>query len=496
MFSISIPHFGTKCSFLRASLRPEHHYTCVTAKGIGVCGLNFLAVYADKIPVWCAPVEARCWSDTTTRHGNVWLFPLYGIALCEVRRPEVACMYTAPPPTALVINDDASQLHLMAALLEKDGLRVISCQSAEAALSVLDARGTVDVIVTDLHMPGIDGWRLCRLLRSPQYTALNTVPVLVVSATFSGTDAEQVTADLGANAFLPVPYDAGILRQNIRHLLAGRTPPASMRVVIVEPSPLQSATLRCTFEAHGYTVTSAATGVAGRDLLHAQVPEIAILDYYLPDMTGDQLLREFAYPGSSMVALVMSTDPSPELALHCMRLGADGFVHRPFEPEYLLDLCAKGRRSRALLRVENLLEERTQKLRESEAKFRLLFDNIPDMVLVHDAQGRLLYVNDVSAQQLAWPTAELIGRHLSDIVAPHCVASTIPQAHSGHTSRTGPSTMVYVTRTGQALEAEVNTCPIEFEGHAAVLAVAITLVLIPIAPAGVPLVCSSLFPRA
>src|ERR1051326_1145086 len=83
-------------------------------------------------------------------------------------------MYTAPLPTALVINDDPSQLHLMVGLLEKDGLRVVHCQSAEGALDILDECGTVDVIITDLHMPGIDGWRLCQLLRSPQYAALNT----------------------------------------------------------------------------------------------------------------------------------------------------------------------------------------------------------------------------------------------------------------------------------------------------------------------------------
>src|SRR5262247_1596446 len=156
-------------------------------------------------------------------------------------------MYTVSLPTALVINDDPSQLHLMVGLLEKDGLRVVHCQSAEEALDILDERGTVDVIITDLHMPGIDGWRLCQLLRSPQYAALNTVPVLVVSATFSGTDTEQMSTALGANAFLAVPYEAETLRKNIRHLLAGRTPSASMRVVIVEASLVQSAILRRAF---------------------------------------------------------------------------------------------------------------------------------------------------------------------------------------------------------------------------------------------------------
>ena len=67
-------------------------------------------------------------------------------------------MYTAPLPTALVINDDPSQLHLMVGLLEKDGLQVVRCQSAEEALAILDECETVDVIITDLHMPGIDGW--------------------------------------------------------------------------------------------------------------------------------------------------------------------------------------------------------------------------------------------------------------------------------------------------------------------------------------------------
>src|SRR5215831_19507234 len=381
-------------------------------------------------------------------------------------------MYTAPLPTALVINDDPSQLHLMVGLLKKDGLQVVHCQSAEEALDILDERGTVDVIITDLHMPGIDGWRLCQLLRSPQYAALNTVPVLVVSATFSGTDTEQVTTDLGANAFLAVPYDATTFRESIRNLLAGRTPQAARRVVLVQDSVAQSAILSRMFEAQGYKVSSAVTGKEGRRLLREQTPELAIIDSHLPDMTVDQLLKEFVRPDSPMVAIVLTTDAAPEVALQCLRLGADGLVHKPFDPEYLLDLCAKARRSRALLRVKELLEERTKKLQESEAKFRLLFASIPEAVLVYDDQGRILYVNDIGVQWLGWPAPELIGKHLSDIVAPHCRAqvSELDAAFSRqHASR---SKMVYVSRSGQLLEAEVNVCPMEFGGQMAVLVVA------------------------
>ncbi|HXG17674.1 MAG TPA: response regulator, partial [Methylomirabilota bacterium] len=111
-------------------------------------------------------------------------------------------MSTSEHPTALVVNDDPVQLNLTSAILQKDGLQVFSCRSVEEALPYLTPRNRINVIVTDLHMPGIDGWQFCQLVRSPEYPALNQVPILVISATFSGVDAAQMTADLGANAFL------------------------------------------------------------------------------------------------------------------------------------------------------------------------------------------------------------------------------------------------------------------------------------------------------
>ena len=107
-------------------------------------------------------------------------------------------MQTAIPPTVMVINDDALQLRLTVAWLEKEGLRVLACQSAAEALRLLLKGAAVDVIVTDLHMPHIDGWRLCHLLRSPEYAAFKHVPILVLSATFAGADATRMSTDLGA----------------------------------------------------------------------------------------------------------------------------------------------------------------------------------------------------------------------------------------------------------------------------------------------------------
>jgi CheY-like chemotaxis protein len=82
-----------------------------------------------------------------------------------------------PQPIALIVNDDPAQLHIASTILTHDGIGVISCSGAEQALEVLAEGAAVDVIVTDLYMPRMDGWRLCRLLRSDAYRRFNSTPV-------------------------------------------------------------------------------------------------------------------------------------------------------------------------------------------------------------------------------------------------------------------------------------------------------------------------------
>lgn len=381
-------------------------------------------------------------------------------------------MHPAERPTAIVINDDPIQLRCTSLMLEEHNLYVISCQSAEEALHVLSQYGPVGIIVTDLHMPNIDGWRLCKLLRSPEYAAFNHIPILVVSATYTGGDAAQITADLGANAFLPVPFDTCVLRDCVQKLLAGRPLYVAKTVLIVEDSPTLAAVLRKAFEAQGYTAHVALTGAEGRRLFWKQTPEIAILDYHLPDIMGDQLLEEFKQAELPPIVLMMTTNPTPELALRCMRLGADGYVRKPFAPTYVLDLCAKARRERALLHVEELLEKRTRELQASEAKFRLLFDRIPEAVIVYDANGVILNINSVGAQWLEKSRQTLIGTPLSDVLEPQEAAQVISRTPRILAAGSDCFEMVYVSHTGRRLEVEANNCAIEFEGQPAVLSVA------------------------
>ena len=197
---------------------------------------------------------------------------------------------------------------------------------------------------------------------------------------------------------------------------------------------------------------------------------LALLDYHLPDMTGDQLLAACTRTDRPVVAIIMTTDPTPELALQVMRQGAHSYVRKPFDPAYLMDLCARALRERALLRVEELLEARTRELRASEAQFRLLFDSIPDAVLVHETDGTILAINDVGARWMGCDAAELVGQPIRMLWPQGPPPMTWPPIVPTSEHRTTFQT-VCIARTGRRIAVEVTECTITFQGKTALLSV-------------------------
>lgn len=70
-------------------------------------------------------------------------------------------------PVAVVVNDDRIQLQVLSRLVKQAGLRARSFLGAEAALAAMDPNAPPAVIVSDVHMPGIDGWRSRRQTARP-----------------------------------------------------------------------------------------------------------------------------------------------------------------------------------------------------------------------------------------------------------------------------------------------------------------------------------------
>ncbi len=315
-----------------------------------------------------------------------------------------------------VVNDDPVQLRLIRSSLESGGFSVSPFLDATEALTTLPHGPPVDLFVVDLHMPGVDGWKLCHLLRSPDFEPYNQVPILVVSATFTGDDVTAITRELGASAFLEVPFDTKRLLSYVNRLLAGEKPRSQPTVLIVEDEDVTRRALAKAFERFGYQVREAATVAEARHQGEHGPADAVLLDYHLPDGSCEPLISELQTPELRTSILIMTGDDDPELPLRLLGSGADGYLRKPFEVEYAVEMVSKARRQRSLLRIESVLETRTRALGASEARYQSLFETIPELVLVIDHDRRVVEANPESLRVLAASPEEVVDAPLTSFI--------------------------------------------------------------------------------
>jgi len=77
-------------------------------------------------------------------------------------------MMDEPKKTALVVDDDQQTRELLVHVLQKDGIHAYQAGSAEEALNILKQCFDIQVLLTDLSLPGMDGASLCRRIRRTQ----------------------------------------------------------------------------------------------------------------------------------------------------------------------------------------------------------------------------------------------------------------------------------------------------------------------------------------
>jgi CheY-like chemotaxis protein len=121
----------------------------------------------------------------------------------------------------LVVDDDEDWLELMAALLASRGAQVLCAQSVDTALDVL-AETPADVVLSDLEMPGPDGFELIRSLRTSPNARLARLPAIALTARADPSARERALA-AGFSRHLVKPVDAVVLCAEIAMLSRMRT---------------------------------------------------------------------------------------------------------------------------------------------------------------------------------------------------------------------------------------------------------------------------------
>ncbi len=130
---------------------------------------------------------------------------------------------TAAAPRILLIDDDLQLAPPLAAYLQRHALVLESAALPSAGLARLGS-GDIDAVILDVMLPEIDGFEVCRRIRRDP--ALADLPVLMLTARGEVTD-RVVGLELGADDYLPKPFEPRELVARLQTILRRRRAPAA-----------------------------------------------------------------------------------------------------------------------------------------------------------------------------------------------------------------------------------------------------------------------------
>jgi PAS domain S-box-containing protein len=118
--------------------------------------------------------------------------------------------------TILLVNDSTDQLVLMSRLLQNSWYRTVVAHDGSKAYSVLLTERP-DLVISDISMPGIDGFELCRKIRN--HSEFRLTPVLLFTAVCKDRDAVVNALAAGADDYVETPHDPIVFLAKISRLV-------------------------------------------------------------------------------------------------------------------------------------------------------------------------------------------------------------------------------------------------------------------------------------
>ncbi len=235
----------------------------------------------------------RIWVESAPGQGSVFTFRLPGAV-----QGETGQVARDGSPLVLVIEDDMVTAGLIRTQLMESGYRVALVASGHAGLGAAK-RLLPQVITLDLGLPDLDGWEvLYRLKNDP---ATQGIPVLIVTAQEQG----QLGPSLGAVDWLTKPVDAKRLLSALRRCQALGAPRRPLRILVVDDEAAVLEALETLLKHEGHEVVRASDGQSALQQAQAHPPDIVLLDLYLPDAGGLEVVTRLRQiPGLEAVSVI------------------------------------------------------------------------------------------------------------------------------------------------------------------------------------------------
>ena len=344
----------------------------------------------------------------------------------------------------LIVNDMPEQLLLMHGLLRKAGYSVLTAEDGVQALDIA-RRARPDLVISDVSMPRMNGLEFCRMLRSDG--DLRATPVLLISALQKDTETVVAGLTAGADDYLEVPFDSTRLVAKVSRLLERSRLEASYRDLVEHATDMiftQDLTGRLT------SVNAAVARFLGRDSNQLIGQSFAATFGVIPETNGSVGGRE---NGAEFRHQFVTRSAA----------GDDRWLDLIISP--IKDKVNETVGYRGLARDVTDRKKFELALKDSEERYRLLFESTPQPIWVYSEETlRFLAVNDAATRTYGYSKEEFLSMTVSDVRPKEDVPALLIKNGQDGSDLVLSSPWRHETKDKKTIYVELGSHPIVFDG--------------------------------
>jgi signal transduction histidine kinase/DNA-binding response OmpR family regulator len=316
----------------------------------------------------------KIWLESERDRGSKFHFTVrLGISHNPIEVDTMASPEMLRGVKVLLVDDNRTNLRILEGMLKRWEMKSTSVEDGEEALALLaaaqKAQEPYPLILTDMHMPKMDGFTLVERIR--QMPDLSAATIMMLTSAGHRGDAARCQ-ELGVSAYLLKPIRQSELREAIARVLGNHEqkgaiplitrftlhdtgdPAVFLRVLVGEDNPVNQLLVSRLLQKRGHHVVVAGNGREVLAALEKDPYELVLMDVQMPEMDGFEATAEIRKKeigtATHQAVIALTAHAMKGDRERCLVAGMDGYLAKPISAQELDQLLERhvARRREAL----------------------------------------------------------------------------------------------------------------------------------------------------